>query len=91
MTTPLQNNENPITDRKNNKSRESITPRWKPEKCGITLKLEIKPTSFGAKLITNRVTGSHPQRMRKKQITTDKMKLMTWFRVSADVRHVTAR
>ena len=39
----------------------------------------------------NSVTGVHPTAIRKKQITTDRMKLITWLRVMADVMQVTDR
>ena len=37
------------------------------------------------------VTGGKPARMRKRQITTERMKLTTWLRVMAEVMQLIAR
>ena len=90
--TLVENNENPITDRKNSTSRESKTPFWNPSKCVITLKEVTKSTSVGlAQPSRKRTTGAKPHRIRKKQTTTEMMKLTTWVRVMADVMQLMAR
>ena len=92
MTTLVVNSENPMIDRKNNRSRESKTPRWKPSKCGMTLKALTSSTNWaGAQRTSRLVTGGQPARMRNSQSTTEMMKLMTWLRVMAEVAQLTAR
>ena len=78
MTTPVVNSENPMIERKKMRSLESSTPFWNPSKCGMTLNDVTKSTSHGeAQRISKLVTGGHPARIRNKQITTERMKLMT--------------
>ncbi len=86
------NSAKPINDAKNTTSRTSITPRWKPSKCVITLNAATVCTSTGLAQRTNKsVTGVKPARIRNRQIITDTMKLITWLRVIAEVMQLIAR
>ena len=73
--TPVANSAKPITDRKKNRSRESMTPFWKPSKCVTTENAATVSTNAGLAQRTSRsVTGLKPARIRNRQITTDRMK-----------------
>ncbi len=61
-------------------------------KWGIKLKPDTTSTSHkGAHPESMSVTGGHPARTRNRQITTDSIKLITWFRVMAEVMLPTLR
>ena len=90
--TPVVNRANPISVRKNTRSRKSTTPRWKASKCVITLNAAARFVSHACPSeSTSRVTGGHPARIRNRQMTTDRINDTTWFRVSDDVMHAIAR
>ena len=76
--TLVENKENPIKERKKSTSRESRTPFWNPSKCVITLKEVMVSTNQElAQPSSNRVIGGKPAKMKKRQMTTDKIKLTT--------------
>src|SRR5215831_15873965 len=86
--------ENPITDRKKRMSRESRTPFWNPSKCVITLREVMASTNHChdlAQASSRLITGGKPARIRKRQITTEMMKLTTWVRVMAEVIQLIAK
>ena len=61
-------------------------------KWGIKLNPETILTSqIGAHPEKKSVTGGQPARTRKRQMTTDRIKLITWFLVRDDVIHPTLR
>ena len=69
-----------------------MTPRSMAEKWGMKLKPDtISTAQMGAHSDRRSVTGGHPARTRKRQITTERMKLMTWFRVRDEVMLPTLR
>ena len=54
----------------------------------ITLNAAIPSTNHGlAHCVNKSVTGGQPARMRKRQMTSEMMKLTTWLRVIAEVGH----
>src|SRR4029079_16808680 len=78
--------EKTMTETKKSRSRESSTPFWMASKWVMTLKAEIVCTSQGFAQCTSRsVTGGHPANIKKRQSTTERMKLTTWLRVMAEV------
>src|SRR4029079_7444111 len=92
MITPVANNAKPISERKKTRSRMSITPRWKPSKCVTTEKAAtVSTTVLLAQRVIRSVTGLKPARMKKRQITTDRMNATNWLRVMAEVMQVMAR
>src|SRR6185436_15231454 len=92
MTTPVANSAKAITERKNPRSRASITPRWKPSKWVTTEKAAMVSTNAGLPQRASRsVTGLKPARIRNRQITTDRISATTWLRVIAEVMQVMAR
>ena len=81
-----------MTETKNAMSRKSRTPRWTFSKCVMKLNEATRSTKPWLTARLSRLsTGGHPQRMRKRQMTTARMKLTTWLRVRAEVNDVTAR
>jgi len=59
---------------------------------GITLNAAVNSTiHLGATVSTTSVTGGNPQRTRNRHITTESIKLITWFLVKAEVMLVTDR
>src|SRR5450759_2680516 len=92
MMTLVVKRQKTITERKNRTSRESITPFWMLSKWVITLNAAIVSTNHELAHCVNRsVTGGQPARMRKRQMTSETMKLTTWLRVIADVMAETDR
>ena len=69
-----------------------MTPRWNPSKCVITLNDAMVCTNDRISPAHERsVTGVKPASIRKRQIITETMKLITWLRVIADVMQLIAR
>ena len=85
--------QNPISDRKKTRSRESSTPRLEAVKMRHHAERgdALHQPRAGPLLEHVCVTGGQPARIRNRQITTDRMKLMTWLRVMAEVMQATAR
>src|SRR5262249_23042598 len=77
-TTLVAKSEKPITERKKSRSRESITPFWKPSKCVTTENAATVSTNPAlAQRVNRSVTGLKPARMRKRHTTTERMNATT--------------
>ena len=72
--------------------RLSIWPLLNCSTLGMTLNAATNSTTDReATVSTASVTGGKPHSTMNKQMTTERMKLMTWFRVNADVMLVIDR
>src|SRR5208283_5354996 len=92
--TLVEKSEKAMIERKKITSRESSTPFWNPSKWVMKLSEVMVSTSHCQDLAQpdkSRMTGGKPANSRKRQSTTEIMKLTTWVRVMAEVMQLIAK